>query len=148
MQRLAGMDEGVLAALLNAASQAQTTQLGAATVSAPAGAPPKPAGPHARIEESEAEDESDGDTEEGGEAGAGTPGKKAMKAMKAMKGGGAKKAVQAAKKSDISRDNLPKGWKVIHVPRPSKPEAKDKNWVAPSGERFDRWAKVVQFLSD
>ena len=148
VQRLAVMDEGALAALqlLNAASRTQSSQVGSATVSVPPGVPGQPSGACPGIEESEDERESDEDTEEGGGTGKGKTAMKAMKAMKVMKAMKAAKATEG-KKASVSQDNLPKGWKVVMKRRPSNADMKDKTWVAPSGEQFDRWAKVVKFLA-
>ncbi|CAK0895292.1 unnamed protein product [Prorocentrum cordatum] len=122
VQRLADMGEGVLVALLNAASQAQSSKVGAAT---------------ARIEESEHDHDSDGGTEEG----EGTAKRKnTMKAMKAME---TTKATQG-KKGAVPQD---KGWKVASRAR-ENPGAKDKNWAASSGGQSDRWANVVTLLAD
>ena len=63
VQRLAGMDEAVLMAMLNAATRSQTVQVGAATVTAPADAS-IPTTTTAKVEENEVEHNADEDDED------------------------------------------------------------------------------------
>ena len=109
IQRLAGMDEATLNAILNAATHSKTSQLGSTTTTAPADASlPAMAAP--KVEEQEAEHSSDEDEE--GEEVDEVFGKKAapMKAMKSKKGVAAKekkkRRAQRKQRSQGSRHQL------------------------------------------
>lgn len=88
-------------------------------------------------EESEREDEA----KEGEPKAAKTKSKKAKKSPKANKLPKAKKANKLPKAK-----KLPKGWTTKLVPRPSDETRKDKHWVSPEGQEFDRWSQVLAHL--
>ena len=104
VHRLAGMDEAVLNAILNAATQAQTLQLGSVTVTAPAGASIPITGA-AKVEENEVEHSSEEDDEDEEDDDGAAKKANSTKVIKAKNGLKAKKAGKAkamkAQKADV-----------------------------------------------
>ena len=161
VQRLSGMDEGILNALLNAATQSQTVTAGTATMSAPTAAS-LPGDTGAQVEEEDWE-YSMSDGEEAEEDKTATVGKKrlgakkvhpmkAMKAMKALKVG----PMKVVKAKDRPKADLPKGvgkthaiitdhaggWKVYCVLKGSGDTYKE--WLPPGSTEALRTFKAAE----